>query len=84
MKMTATVAAIAMTLSSAATHAASRVEKFDTNQDGKVSYNELVAHCKTVNKQLFKIADDNSDGVLSEREMREARQYLLKGCKKSK
>jgi hypothetical protein len=58
-----------------------RVARFDLNGDGKVSYEELSESCK-VSKNLFEIADKNDDSFLTNRELRDARSYLLSQCKK--
>ena len=58
-----------------------RVAKYDLNNDGKVDFAELSTTC-TVSKSLFDRADKNGDGVLSEAEMRTAKEYLFSNCKK--
>lgn len=58
-----------------------RVAKFDKNGDAKVDFVELTSACE-VSKGLFEKADKNSDGVLSEAEMRTAKEYLFDKCKK--
>jgi Ca2+-binding EF-hand superfamily protein len=57
-----------------------RVSKFDTNGDSKVDFAELSVECE-VSKSLFERADKNSDGVLSNSEMRGAKAYLFSKCK---
>jgi Ca2+-binding EF-hand superfamily protein len=61
--------------------AQNRVAKFDLNSDGKVDFVELTTTCE-VSKSLFERADKNGDGVLSEAEMRTAKEYLFDKCKK--
>ncbi len=74
-----TIAAV-LAISSATAHAVDRVARFDLNADGKVSYEELSLVC-AVSNNLFKIADKDNNGFLSNREMREAKSYLLSNCK---
>lgn len=61
--------------------AQTRVAKFDLNNDGKVDFAELTSSCE-VSKSLYERADKNGDGVLSEAEMRTAKEYLFDKCKK--
>jgi Ca2+-binding EF-hand superfamily protein len=61
--------------------AAERVAKFDKNGDAKVDFAELTATCE-LSKSLFEKADKNNDGVLSEAEMRTAKEYLFNRCNK--
>ena len=61
--------------------AQTRVAKFDLNNDGKVDFAELTTSCE-VSKSLYERADKNGDGVLSEAEMRTAKEYLFDKCKK--
>jgi Ca2+-binding EF-hand superfamily protein len=61
--------------------AQTRVAKYDLNNDGKVDFVELTTTCE-VSKGLFEKADKNGDGVLSEAEMRTAKEYLFDKCKK--
>lgn len=56
-----------------------RVTKFDTNGDAKVDFAELSAICE-VSKSLYERADKNGDGVLSNAEMRTAKDYLFNRC----
>jgi Ca2+-binding EF-hand superfamily protein len=58
-----------------------RAAKYDKDGDNKVSFAELSETCE-VSKSLFEIADKNEDGVLSNKEMREARAYLFRKCNK--
>lgn len=66
---------------SAPVMAQNRVAKFDVNGDGKVDFSELSFQCE-VRKSLFEVADKNGDGVLSNKEMTDARRYLLDNCRK--
>ena len=77
MKIATIVAVLA--ISSANAYAFDRVARYDSNADGKVSYEELTSFCK-VRKNLFEVADKNDDGYLSNKEMREARSYLFNSC----
>jgi hypothetical protein len=61
--------------------AVDRVQKFDTDGDAKVSYEELTAQCHVM-KALFRLADKDKDGYLSNVEMRTAKNYLFTDCKK--
>jgi Ca2+-binding EF-hand superfamily protein len=61
--------------------AQNRTAKFDMNSDGKVDFAELTGQCE-VSKSLFERADKNGDGVLSEAEMRTAKDYLFTKCKR--
>ena len=69
-----------LAISSATAYAVDRVARFDLNADGKVSYEELSLVCN-VSKNLFRRADTDDNGFLSNREMREARYYLLSSCR---
>ena len=73
---------LAMLVSTAALAQINRVAEFDTDRDGRVSYTELTARCE-VSPKLFSTADKNSDGYLSEYELRDARFYLFGRCNKS-
>lgn len=75
----ATTALIIGLVVSVSAFGAERVYKFDKNQDNRVSYVELADKCK-VSKHLFELADKNGDGVLSEAELRTAKDYLLGSC----
>jgi len=57
-----------------------RVEQFDTDKDGKVSLEEYAAKCNI--KALFRLADKDKDGFLTNVEMRAGREYLFKKCDK--
>lgn len=61
--------------------AVDRVPEFDKDKDLHVNYVELTEKC-AVSMQLFDRADKNHDGVLSEAEMRTAKEYLFSKCKK--
>jgi Ca2+-binding EF-hand superfamily protein len=69
-------------LFSVSVNAYDRVTKFDTDGDAKVSYEELVSQCPNTMKALFSLADKDNDGFLSNIEMRTAKDYLFKKCKK--
>ena len=58
-----------------------RVSKFDKNGDAKVDFAELTTSCE-VSKSLFERADKDNDGVLSNAEMRTAKNYLFSKCVK--
>lgn len=60
-----------------------RVSQLDKNGDGAVDLGELNLLCE-VSEGIFNIADKNKDGVLSNREMRIAKSYLFKNCRKDK
>jgi len=79
MKKLTVLAMLAMT--STAALAVDRVARLDLNGDGKVSLEELTETCK-VRKGLFEIADKDDDGFLTNRELRDAKAYLLSQCKK--
>jgi hypothetical protein len=60
-----------------------RASKFDVDGDKRVSYVELAAKCE-VRKGLFEKADKDGDGVLSNAEMKTAKEYLFKNrCDKT-
>lgn len=59
-----------------------RVAKFDKNNDGVVDLGELNLACN-VSEGLFRAADKNKDGVLNNTEMRAAKAYLFRSCKKT-
>ena len=71
-----------LALVSVTAFAVERVALFDKNNDGKVDFVELTSSCK-VSKSLFDKADKNGDGVLSESEMRTAKEYLFISCAKN-
>lgn len=60
-----------------------RVAKFDRNGDAKVDFAELTTTC-SVSKSLFEKADKNSDGLLTNAEMRNAKEYLFSRCDQAK
>lgn len=59
--------------------AQNRVQQYDFDRDGKVSFEDINRYC-TVPKSLFDRADKNRNGFLSEGEMRAARHYLFERC----
>lgn len=54
-----------------------RASRFDKDGDNRVSYVELTEKCE-VRKSLFDKADKDSDGVLTNGEMKTAKEYLFK------
>ena len=56
-----------------------RVSQFDFDNDGKVSFEDLNRYCD-VSSSLFKRADKNKDGYLSNSEMRTGKRYLFSSC----
>lgn len=60
-----------------------RVAKFDRNGDNTVDRTELTAICR-VSDNLFERADKNSDGKLTNAEMRNAKEYLFSRCDETK
>ena len=60
-----------------------RVSKFDRNGDNLVDQIELTSVCK-VSDTLFARADKDSDGKLTNAEMRTARAYLFSRCDEAK
>lgn len=73
--------ALVLALVSVPAMAQDRVAKFDLNNDKAVDFAELSTKCE-VRKSLFDVADKNGDGVLSNKEMADARRYLLNSCRK--
>ena len=59
-----------------------RVAQYDFNKDGKVTFEDLNQNC-SLSKSLFEKADKNSDGILSNAEMRTAKEYLFARCTKN-
>ena len=59
-------------------HADWRMERFDSNQDGFVVKEELLAKGCTVKPSLFRAADKNEDGKLSNKEIRQATNYIVR------
>ena len=55
-----------------------RMRKFDADNDGFVIAEELEAKGCTVKKGLFKYADKNNDGKLSQKELRKATNYMVR------
>ena len=55
-----------------------RMRKFDADNDGFVVAEELKAKGCTVKKGLFKIADKNKDGKLSQKELRKSTEYMVR------
>lgn len=70
---------IGLMMLSAPAMAQDRVAQYDFDKDGKVSFEDLNRFC-TVSKGLFEKADKDSDGYLTNKEMRTARAYLFKRC----
>lgn len=75
------MAIVVLVTCATAAYAVDRVAKFDLNTDGKVTFEELSVSCN-VRKSLFDIADKNKDGFLTNKEMREAKNYLFNTCSK--
>jgi len=75
--------ALVLALVSAPALAQDRVAKFDVNGDKAVDLVELRSACD-VSKALFERADKNSDGVLSNSELRSAKGYLFSRCTEKK
>lgn len=76
------LAVLVLALVSVSAMAQNRVAKFDIDGDSKVSFDELTAKCE-VRKGLFEKADKNGDGVLSNSEMKTAKEYLFNRCEKN-
>jgi len=74
---------LALALVSMPVMAQDRVSKFDKNNDGVVDLGEINLNCN-LNPKLFEKADKNNDGVLNNSEMRTAKEYLFKTCRKEK
>lgn len=74
---------LALALFSAPVMAQDRVAQYDFDRDGKVSFEDLNRYCD-VSKVLFDRADKNSDGFLSNSEMRTAKGYLFSRCDEKK
>ena len=55
-----------------------RMRKFDADNDGFVIAEEWEAKGCTVKKGLFKYADKNNDGKLSQKELRKATNYMVR------
>jgi Ca2+-binding EF-hand superfamily protein len=70
---------IGLIMLSAPAMAQDRVAQYDFDKDGKVSFEDVNRYC-TVTSGLFERADKNSDGYLSNSEMRQSRAYLFSRC----
>tara|TARA_B100001057_G_scaffold491944_1_gene583275 strand:- start:192 stop:440 length:249 start_codon:yes stop_codon:yes gene_type:complete len=55
-----------------------RMRKFDMNTDGFVTKDELLFNGCVVKEGLFKHADKNDDGKLSQKELRKASEYMVR------
>lgn len=75
------LAVVLLALVSVPVLAQDRVAKFDVDGDSRVSFNELTVKCE-VRKSLFEKADKNGDGVLTNGEMKTAKEYLFTRCEK--
>lgn len=71
--------AFALVFAAMPAFAQDRVSQYDFDKDGKVSLEDLNRFC-TVSKSLFERADKDSDGFLSNSEMRTAKGYLFSRC----
>ena len=71
------LAVVLLALVSVPAMAKDRASKFDVDGDKRVSFAELTAKCE-VRKGLFDKADKDSDGVLTNGEMKTAKEYLFK------
>ena len=71
------LAVVLLALVSVPAMAKDRASKFDVDGDKRVSFAELSAKCE-VRKSLFEKADKDSDGVLTNGEMKTAKEYLFK------
>ena len=77
------LAVVLLALVSVSVMAKDRAELFDKDGDKRVSYVELTEKCE-VRKSLFEKADKNGDSVLTDAEMRTAKDYLFKNrCDKT-
>lgn len=74
---------LALALVSTPIMAQDRVAQYDFDKDGKVSFEDVSRYCD-VSKVLFDRADKNSDGFLSNSEMRTAKAYLFSRCEAEK
>ena len=70
---------LALALASTPALAVDRVAQYDFDQDGKVSFDDVNRYC-TVSKTLFDRADKNSDGFLTNGEMRTAKEDRFSRC----
>lgn len=71
-------------LAVAPVNAYERTAMFDKNNDNAVSFEELTSKGCNISKGLFDKADKNSDGNLSNSELRTAKAYILRNCKLTK
>ena len=55
-----------------------RMRRLDLDMDGYVSKAELRDAGCTVNRSLYEYADKNDDGLLNQRELRKASEYIVK------
>jgi hypothetical protein len=74
---------LAFALVSAPVLAQDRVAQYDFDKDGKVSFEDINRYC-SVSASFFARADKNSDGFLSNSEMRTAKGYLFSRCEAEK
>jgi Ca2+-binding EF-hand superfamily protein len=56
------------------------MERFDSNNDGKISPEEIKAQGCSLNMSLFKVADKDGDGFLNIREARKSKKTAFRGC----
>jgi len=70
---------LTLALAASPVFAQDRVSQYDFDKDGKVSFEDINRYC-TVSQSLFKQADKNGDGFLSNLEMSTARRYLFSRC----
>tara|TARA_R100001015_G_C4473801_1_gene56571 strand:+ start:77 stop:313 length:237 start_codon:yes stop_codon:yes gene_type:complete len=61
-------------------HSDSRMDKFDSNNDGQVSSQEIIEQGCSLNLSLFNYADKDNNGFLNVRELRKGRYTALRGC----
>jgi Ca2+-binding EF-hand superfamily protein len=73
---------IGLMMLSAPAIAQDRVSRFDFDQDGKVSFEDITRYC-SVSKSLFDTADKDNDGFLTNSEMRSAKAYLFRRCEQT-
>ena len=74
---------IGLMMLSAPAMAQDRVAQYDFDKDGKVSFEDINRYC-SVSASFFARADKNSDGFLSNSEMRTAKGYLFSRCEAEK
>ena len=75
------LAVVLLALISVPALAKDRASKFDVDGDKQVSFAELTAKCE-VRKGLFEKADKDGNGVLTNGEMKTAKEYLFNRCEK--